>query len=134
MRAYEFIRPIMEENENSIVGSVEQTLPAIYIMPELQNQDPYHQYRFGVALAGAKGKKHREQDGTASLEPTSKFGEDMTVVSYGEDMGEFIDDALKQLGLSKKIQISTTDSDEETDVETQSLLKAFKGFSESKKR
>jgi hypothetical protein len=134
MRAYEFIKPLMEDDSGSIADSVEKTLPATYIMPELQNQNPYHQYRFGVAIAGAKGRKSREEDNVEALAPTSKFGEDMTIVSYGEDMGEFIDDALKELGLSKKIEIGTPESEEESDVETTSLLKAFKGFSESKKR
>ena len=53
MRAHEFIS---EGRIGSIAPDVARALPATYVIPELPNQDPYLQYRFGVAMASAKGK------------------------------------------------------------------------------
>ena len=40
----------------SLIDQVQHTLPNSYVIPGLKNNDFYMQYRFGVALAGAKGK------------------------------------------------------------------------------
>ena len=59
---------------------------------------------------------------------TSVFGENEIVVSYGHDVGEYIDDALKVMGMSGKKLISTPTSIETTDVGKVSPIKAFKGY------
>ena len=96
MRAKEFIS---EAKDGKLLPSQADALPATYVIPELPNQDPYLQYRFGVAMAGAKGKKQREEDGVSSMSRESAFGENEIVVSYGHDAGEYIDDALKTMGM-----------------------------------
>lgn len=124
MRAREFIN----ESAGHLLPNQADALPATYVIPELPNQDPYLQYRFGVAMAGAKGKAQREKDGVSSMERTSAFGENEIVVSYGHDVGDYIDDALKTMGMRGKKMISTPTSIETSDVNKSSLLTGFKGY------
>lgn len=130
MRAREFI------TESGITGSilpdVEKTLPATYVIPDLKNNDFYLQYRFGVALAGAKGAEQRGQDNVPQYSRESVWGENQVVIAYaGEGVEEkFIDDALKQIGMSAnaKKQVSSAKSEEPTTTNKNSLLKPFKGY------
>lgn len=126
MRAHEFIT---EGRTGSIQDDVAKALPGTYAIPELKNQDPYLQYRFGVAIAGAKGSKKRQEDNVQPYSRESAWGENEIVVSYGMDVGEYIDDALKAMGMSGKKQLSTTKSEEANDVDTKSPVIGFKGFS-----
>ena len=125
MRAREFIN---EGHTGSLAPDVGYSLPGAWVIPELKNQDPYLQYRFGVAIAAAKGRAAREQD---NIEPYSKesiFGENEIVVSYDPKTGEYIDDALAQMGLHGKKQIATMKSEEMPGVVKTSPVKAFKGY------
>ena len=125
MRAKEFIS---EGRTEKLLPDQAEALPATYVIPELPNQDPYLQYRFGVAIAGAKGAQQRAKDGVSSMTRTSAFGENEIVVSYGHDVGPYIDDALKQMGMRGKKMVSTPTSDETSDVDKTSPLKGFKGY------
>lgn len=130
MRAKEFI------NESGITGSilpdVQRTLPATYVIPELQNNDFYKQYRFGVALAGAKGAEQRKQDNVPEYDKESTWGENEIIVSYaGNGIEEkFIDDALKKVGITAKAkkQVTTTKSEEPTSTVVRSPINPFRGF------
>ena len=126
MRAKEFISE--GKSPEKLLPDQADALPATYIIPELPNQDPYLQYRFSVAIAAAKGRKQRDEEGVSSMHRTSAFGENEIVVSYGNDVGEYIDDALKQMGMSGKKMVSTPTSIETNDVDKSSPLKAFKGY------
>ena len=125
MRAKEFIS---EARVEKLLPDQADALPATYVIPELPNQDPYLQYRFGVAMAGAKGKKQREKDGVSSMSRESAFGENEIVVSYGHDAGEYIDDALKTMGMRGKKMISTPTSIETPDVNKASPMNGFRGY------
>jgi hypothetical protein len=125
MRAREFI---VESSTEHLLPDQADALPATYVIPELPNQDPYLQYRFGVALAGAKGREMREKDGVSSMSRVSAFGENEVIVSYGHDAGPYIDDALKQMGMSGKKMISSPTSIETSDVYKTSPLNSFKGY------
>jgi hypothetical protein len=125
MRAKEFIT---EAFIQKLLPDQADALPATYAIPELPNQDPYLQYRFGVAMAGAKGREQREKDGVARPAAASAWGENEIVVSYGHDVGPYIDDALKTMGLSGKRLISTMTSIETGDVGKVSPVKGFKGY------
>lgn len=128
MRAKEFIT----ESEGSILPDVQKTLPATYVIPELKNNDFYLQYRFGVALAGAKGKEQRERDNVPEYSRETSWGENEVIVSYAGDGIEekFINDALHDIGIkvTAKKKVSTTRSEEPSDTGTNSLLKQFKGY------
>jgi hypothetical protein len=123
MRAHEFI------TEQSLSADVARALPGTYTMPELPNSDFYAQYRFGVALAGAKGAAQRAKDDVTPYAKETAWGENMIVSSYMDPtVGQDIDYALKEIGKRGKRQISTPDSEESTDTVKVSPVKAFKGF------
>lgn len=125
MRASEFIN---EGRTGSLQPDVAAALPATYAIPELPNQDPYLQYRFGVAIAGAKGAKKRTEDGVPQFVEQSAWGENEIIVSYGMDLDGIIDDALKSMGMSGKKRLSTVKSEETKDVSKNSPVQGFKGF------
>lgn len=127
MRAKEFIT----ETTGSILPDVQRTLPATFVIPELKNSDFYMQYRFGVALAGAKGKEQREKDNVPKYARETTWGENEIVVSYaGRDpLEKYIDDALSDLGMrGAQKQVTTSRSEEPMGIGKTSMLKPFKGY------
>ena len=125
MRAKEFVT---EGRTGSITTDVGRALPGAFKIPA---QDPYLQYRFGVAIAGAKGAKQRAEDGVPPFDgKESVFGENEIVVSYDPHVVDYIHDALKSMGMppSDAVQIGTMASEEDTDVDTTSPVKGFKGY------
>lgn len=125
MRVREFIR---EGHTGSLAPDLGYSLPGAWVIPELKNQDPYLQYRFGVAIAAAKGRSQRDADNIAPYSKESIFGENEIVVSYDPKTGEYIDAALAQMGLHGKKQIATMASEEMPDVVKGSPIKAFNGY------
>lgn len=128
MRAREFIT----EQTGSIQPAVEHTLPAAWVIDKLKNNDFYTQYRFGVALAGAKGAKQREEDHVPEFAKETPWGENLVIVSYaGRDpLQEYLDDALREMGLqsSDAKLVTTPKSEEPTDTGIKSTLPPFKGY------
>lgn len=130
MRAREFVA---EGKEARLQDAVSKALPATYSIPALQNQDPYLQYRFGVALAQTKGHLGGEQPGEDArhgMTPRSAWGENQVITSFDPNIGDWIDAALKEVGLSpsdKKL-ISTPASEETSDTDKVSPIKPFKGY------
>jgi hypothetical protein len=130
MRAREFVTEDIDGRTGSITYDVGRALPGAFKIPKLQNQDPYLQYRFGVALAGAKGAKQRAKDGVPPFEQDHTFGENMIIVSYDPNVKTYIDDALHSMGMpsSDAVQIGTLKSEEMPEVEKHSPVRAFKGY------
>jgi len=130
MRAREFILEDIDGRTGSIAYDVGLALPGAWKIPKLQNQDPYLQYRFGVAIAGAKGAAQRAKDGVPPFEQDKTFGENMIIVSYDPHTKEYIDDALHSMGMpsSDAVQIGSMASEEMPDVDTVSPVKGFKGY------
>lgn len=128
MRAHEFIT----ESTGSIQPEVERTLPAAWVIDKLKNNDFYMQYRFGVALAGAKGAEQRKQDNVPEFNTETPWGENEVIVSYaGRDpLQKYLDDALHQMGLksSDAKLVTTPKSQEPVDTDIKSTLKPFKGY------
>lgn len=128
MRAYEFIT----ESMGSIQPDVERTLPAAWVIDKLKNNDFYMQYRFGVALAGAKGAEQRKQDHVPEFATETPWGENEVIVSYaGRDpLQGYLDDAMREMGLkpSDAKLVTTPHSEEPADTEIKSTLKPFKGY------
>ena len=128
MRAKEFVT---EGRTGTITTDVGRALPGAFKIPALKNQDPYLQYRFGVAIAGAKGAEQRKQDGVPPFDgKESEFGENEIVVSYDPHVIDYIHDALRAMGMppSDAIQIGTMASEEATDVDTRSPVTGFQGY------
>ena len=130
MRAREFISEDSGRT-GSITYDVGRALPGAFKIPALKNQDPYLQYRFGVAIAGAKGAAQRKLDGVPPFDgKESEFGENEIVVSYDPHVVDYIHDALRAMGMppSDAVQIGTMKSEEMPDVDKVSPVKAFKGY------
>ena len=128
MRAREFVA---EGRTGSLTRDVGLALPGAFKIPALKNQDPYLQYRFGVAIAGAKGAAQRAKDGVPPFDGReSVFGENEIVVSYDPKAEVWIKDALKSMGMppSDAIRIGTQASEEAPDVATASPIQAFRGY------
>jgi hypothetical protein len=128
MRASEFIT---EGRTGTITSDVGLALPGAFKIPALKNQDPYLQYRFGVAIAGAKGAAQRAQDGVPSFDgKESVFGENEIIVSYDPHVKDYIQDALRSMGMppSDAVQIGTMASEEAPDVDKISPVRGFKGY------
>ena len=128
MRAKEFIT---EGRTGTITRDVGLALPGAFKIPALKNQDPYLQYRFGVAIAGAKGAAERANDHVPPFDgKESVFGENEIVVSYDPHVKDYIHDALRSMGMppSDAIQIGTMASEEAPDVDKVSPVKGFKGY------
>ncbi len=85
MRATEFI--------------TEQT--TTYAIPGLQSQDPYLQYRFGVAMAAAGAQEQNKEKCDAS----SEYGEKMIVISQSPAEDAIINKALALVGQHNKTVI-----------------------------
>lgn len=144
MRAWEFL----VETKNGILDPADKgrldlvhdgldvvsyALPSTYIIPELQNNDFYDLYRFGIALAAVRGEDG-QHDGVQHhrkphFEAESAWGEHQIVSSYEPDLSEFIDKALAKVGLHDKQLVSTTTSDEFPDTTHVSPIQPFKGYS-----
>jgi len=128
MRAREFIP---EGRTGTITRDVGLALPGAFKIPALKNQDPYLQYRFGVAIAGAKGAAQRAKDGVPDFDGAeSVFGENEIVVSYDPEAEVWIKDALKSMGMppSDAVRIGTQASEEAPDVAISSPVNPFKGY------
>jgi hypothetical protein len=128
MRAKEFVT---EGRTGTITRDVGLALPGAFKIPALKNQDPYLQYRFGVAIAGAKGAAQRAQDHVPSFDgKESVFGENEIIVSYDPHVKDYIQDALRSMGMppSDAIQIGTMASEEAPDVDKISPVRGFKGY------
>lgn len=127
MRAREFMA---ESKKKPSLPNVDRSLPGAWIIPALKNQDPYLQYRFGVALAGAKGAEQRSRDEVPEYSRESTFGENEVIVRYAGETDKFIDDALQFMGLSPsdKKAVGDIQSLEDENVQTKSPINSFKGY------
>ena len=136
MRAREFIRKDLREQADL---APEQSGPMryTYIIPGLSASDPYKNYRFGVAMARARS------DYADSINPQntgidpykepwsaeSVFGEHGVVAGMTPAIAQVIDKALEMTGTpGGKKMISTGPSEEPPFVDTQSPIKAFRGY------
>lgn len=128
MRAKEFIT----EQRAALSVDIARAMPGTYTIPGLPNSDFYKQYRFGVALAGARGQIERKQDSIPpyNFEKETPWGENMIVSSYMEtEIEKDIDYAMRETGVpGTKVLISTKKSEEASDVVKNSPVKAFKGY------
>jgi len=110
MRAKEFIN---EAREGSIQDDVADALPSTFSIPSLQNQDPYKQYRFGMALARAGGSKPADRD---QFSPNTPWGENAIVVAYDNESEKMVKQAAKEVHAGAVKLISTPKSTEAKDV------------------
>jgi hypothetical protein len=126
MRAREFIT---EQKELP----PEQAAPMryTYVVPGLSAADPYRNYRFGVALARARSDAGKDgiNDQFPAWDSETAFGEHGVIAGMNSGIAQIIDQALTMTDTpGGKKMVSTPDSTEPTFVDTQSPIKAFKGY------
>lgn len=130
MRAREFINEQKLSDVHDGLDIADKSLPNTYIIPELQNQDFYDLYRFGVAIADVRGTS--VDDTTNNFKPDfeaeTSWGEHQIVSSFDPTVGSVIDKALKKIHKGSKKVVSTPGSEEMDDTLKQSPLKPFKGY------
>ena len=121
MRAKEFIT-----EQNNLPDRITKPLPATWVIPALQNQNAYLQYRFAVALAGARAVRNGD---IPKMDKESVWGENQLVSGYmNPDIEQDIDFALGEMGLGGKVLVTTEHSEETPDTGIASPLKSFKGY------
>jgi len=122
MRAKEFIT-----EQNNLPDRITKPMPATWIIPELQNQNAYLQYRFAVALAGAKAARNGD---IPKMDKDSVWGENQLVSGYmNPGVADDIDFALGEMGLKgSKVLVTSKDSEETSDTGVNSPIKGFKGY------
>ena len=121
MRAKEFIT-----EQSNLPDRITKPMPSTWVIPALQNQNAYLQYRFAVALAGAKAVRNGD---IPRMDKESVWGENQLVSGYmNPDVADDIDFALGEMGISGKVLVTSKDSEETSDTGIDSPLKAFKGY------
>lgn len=131
MRAKEFITEQKLSDVHDALEVASKSLPHTYIIPELENQDFYELYRFGVAIADVRGDSEKF-DTLNSKKPKfraeSDWGEHQIVSSFDPEIDNVIDKALAKINKHGKKLVSTPESDEMDDTLKQSPIKPFKGY------
>jgi hypothetical protein len=121
MRAKEFIT-----EQSNLPQRIANPLPSTWVIPELQNQNAYLQYRFAIALAGAKAARNGD---IPRLGKDSVWGENQIVSGYmNPGIDQDIDFALGEMGLKGKILVTSKESEETSDTGIDSPIKGFKGY------
>lgn len=127
MRAREFI------TEQAAQLPPEQADPMryTYVIPGLSAADPYRNYRFGVAIARARSEYRKDgvNPNLPEWHSETAFGEHGIVAGMIPSVDKVIDAALKMTKTpgGKKL-VSTPASTEPAFVDTQSPVRAFKGY------
>jgi len=137
MREYgKLHQDIYESRIGSIQHEVGDSLPYAYAIPALNSSNAYDQYKFGVALASARGKKSREADNIIPFNSENRklqqdWADNEVVISFDPHIDELINDALNAIGKNgpnAKHIIGVKGSKESPDVISKSPVKPFKGF------
>lgn len=72
------------------------TLPGVFVQQQLRNTDPYMQYRYAVAVAGARAVKA----GHVEFDQETAWAENLTQIMYAPEDEETIKLASKLMGVS----------------------------------
>jgi hypothetical protein len=108
---------------------IDKPMKDAFILPGLPSQDPYKTYRFGVALARARGEMQNEKDGLPPFSEEGAFGEYAVVAGFDDSVAPLIDKALALSGTpGGKIAVSTNRSEEPADTNNVSPVRTFKGY------
>jgi hypothetical protein len=95
----------------------------MWVQRQLRNTDPYMQYRYGLALAAARGI----QAGQTTWEQESAWAENFAVVGYAKEDQDLIDMADRLMGV-KATKLSDSSSTETAETNKTSPVKSFAGY------
>lgn len=118
---------IAEGNIGKIAPDVEAAVPSAFAIPQLSNQDPYMQYRMGIAVASARAV----EQGLVKHDDQSAWGENLIMVAQTEEGRRTLELAMKMMGVKNK-QLTSPPSEETKDVNTASPVAKFKPTKKSR--
>ena len=108
MRAKEFLPETkLHGTFGKVDAQVSNSLPGAFVQRDLRNTDPYMQYRYGMALAGARANK----DHDVEFEQESAWAENLALVTFSTEDEETIRLADKMMGV-KASRIASNKSTE----------------------
>jgi hypothetical protein len=131
MRITEFLTEQQLSDVHDALDVASLSLPSTYVIPELQNQDFYRQYRFGVAIAAVRSEEGNDsvyQTKKPQFQKETEWGENQIVTSYDPNIEKVLNKALAKIGVKSKKRVSSIHSQEMTDTNKGSPVKAFKGY------
>lgn len=115
MKSNEFTKRIDESD--GMMKNATEALPATFALPELQNQDAYLQYRFGLALASALAYER----GEVKLPEEDPMGENMIIIARSKEEEEQLAMALRIFGKKNSSRmLANASSNEPKDTNTKS--------------
>lgn len=112
---------MVEDKVGKIRSDVAAAVPAAYSVPQLTNQDPYMQYRMGIAVASARAA----EQGLIGHDKESAWGENFIMVAQTEEGKRTLELAMKMMGVTGK-KLTTPSSEETSDVNKSSPVAKFK--------
>ena len=118
---------IAEGKVGKIQPDVQSAIPAAFAVPQLTNQDPYMQYRMGIAVASARAA----DEGLIDHNQQSAWGENLIMVAQTEEGRRTLELAMKMMGVKGKL-LTTPPSEETSDVNTASPVAKFKPTKKSR--
>jgi hypothetical protein len=125
MRAREFIT----EDQGKLASSQADPLQHTYIIPGIRNNDPYHAYRLGIAMARARADLGGDGADLPEFHSISAFGQNAVVAGFNDNVEAVIDKALQLTHTpgGKKL-VGTKQSQEPDWVNDQSVARPFRGY------
>ena len=125
MRANEFITEQRAVLDPGIAAPLKHT----YFIPGIRNNDAYHAYRLGTAMARARADVGHVTDNFPPFSDESAFGQNAVVVGFNNNVDEVIDKALAMTGTpGGKTLVGTKESEEPGDTNNTSPIKGFQGY------
>ena len=118
---------IVEQKIGKIHPDVQSAVPAAFAVPQMANQDPYMQYRMGIAVASARAV----EQGLIPYDQQSAWGENMIMVAQTEEGRRTLELAMKMMGVKGK-QLTSPPSEETKDVNTASPVAKFHPIKKSR--
>lgn len=129
MRAKEFITEQKMTDVHDLLDVAKFSLPNTYKITDLQNQDFYEIYRFGVALAAVRGENGEQLNPyKPEFRAESSWGENLIVSSFAPDLKDTLQKAAKKVNKNGIKSVSSLSSEEMADTNSGSILKPFKGY------
>jgi hypothetical protein len=117
MRAREFVVEGEKFHQDHLAA-----IPGMQMLPQLDNSNPYHMWRFIVAAGALDGKGNGYK-----LPLDGPIGQKLNTVTYSKEDGDIIKATAKALGL-KSNTVSDQASREPEGTNKTSPVKGFKGY------
>jgi hypothetical protein len=99
MRAKEFVAEAevkLHGTFSKVDPQVSNAMPGVFVQRQLRNTDPYMQYRYGLALAGARAKQQHD----VGFEQESAWAENLAIVCFSDEDVETIKLADAMMGVT----------------------------------